>query len=217
MRASEALDAAYGAIKHSILSGEFEPGQPLVEAVLAAKCQVSRTPVREALSRLMQDGLVQRTARGLVVRDRSPDEVLDLYDSRILLEGSVARYAAERRTRMDLVRLRAALSRAEAIKKPSPQDMVETNTEFHQAVWHAAHNESLSDLLERLSLHVARYTFTTLTYRGRWAQAMVQHRQITEAIDAQDQAKAGTLAEQHFTEARDIRVALWTGEPVRTS
>src|ERR1700754_1808293 len=81
----------YERLKQAILDGELVPGQQLVEISLAQWCQVSRTPIREALSRLEQDGLALRTDRGLVVRERSPEEILDIYDTRIVLEAMAAR------------------------------------------------------------------------------------------------------------------------------
>lgn len=210
MRTPEAVDTAYDAIRNAIITGELAPGEPLVEAALARWCQVSRTPVREAIGRLIQDGIVRRTGRGIVVRERSPEEILDLYDTRIVLEGSVARVAAERRGRMDLTRIRGALRGCEALKRPSPPDMTRLNREFHDAVWRASHNESLIDLLERLGLHVARYSGTTLTHQGRWEASLTQHRGIFDAIERQDPPAAQAMAEVHFSDARDIRLAQWT-------
>ena len=92
---------AYERLKNAIITGELGPGTHLVESSLARLCQVSRTPVREALTRLEQDGLVHQGARGLVVRERSPEEILDIYETRIVLEATAARLAAERHTALD--------------------------------------------------------------------------------------------------------------------
>src|SRR5690606_35558099 len=91
----------YERIKEAIIAGDLAPGQPVVETALAEWCQVGRTPIREALTRLEQDGLLIRTSRGLVVRERSPDVILDIYETRILLEAAAARTAAARRTQLD--------------------------------------------------------------------------------------------------------------------
>ena len=75
-RASTARQrGAYDRIRQAIVSGELRPGDPLVETALADWCQVSRTPIREALTRLEQDGIVVRTDRGLCVREDSPEDV----------------------------------------------------------------------------------------------------------------------------------------------
>lgn len=201
----------YEKIRQALISGELTPGQPLVESALADWCEVSRTPVREALTRLEQDGLINRTAKGLVVRERSPEEIMDLYETRIVLEESVARVAAERRNQVDLSNLRGAVARARALVKPDETTMVASNLEFHRAVWRASHNESLSDLLERLNLHLARYPATTLSHPGRWRQALKQHEAILAAIEARDGSTASAQAIDHFSVARDIRLKLWQG------
>jgi DNA-binding GntR family transcriptional regulator len=69
--------SVYEELRSHILSGDFPPGAPLVEAALAKKLGVSRTPIREALRRLEQDTLIERVHRGLQVRGRSPAEILD--------------------------------------------------------------------------------------------------------------------------------------------
>src|SRR5882757_42838 len=101
----------YDRIKQAIMDGELLPSEQLVELALAEWCLVSRTPIREALTRLEQDGLVRRTDRGMTVRENSPEEILDLYDTRIVLESRAAFVAAERRTTMDLRTMRKAEER----------------------------------------------------------------------------------------------------------
>jgi DNA-binding GntR family transcriptional regulator len=201
---------AYDRIKHAIVTGELKPGQQLVETALAEWCQVSRTPVREALTRLEQDGIVVRSDRGMVVRENSPEEVLDLYDTRIALEATAARMAAERRTFHDLLQMKQ-LGKSMIDDVPAdPAEMVAANDHFHRSLWRATHNRSMIDLLDRLSLHLGRYPATTLSFPGRWERACQQHLAIVEAVEARDGDKAATLATEHFTESRDIRLKLWT-------
>jgi DNA-binding GntR family transcriptional regulator len=204
--------APYDALKQAILRSELSPGQPLIETTLAAWLEVSRTPVREALNRLEQDGLVERTDRGLVVRQRSPEEILDIYETRVALEALVGRVAAERRTEYDLRTLRGLAGQMEGVSDEDGR--MEMNREFHRAMWRASHNESLIDLLERLNLHLARYPATTLSYPGRWDQATVEHASLVDAVERRSGALAYEISLTHFTEARDIRLKLW--DPVRT-
>lgn len=199
----------YDMIKSAIVGGEFKPGQPLVESALATWCGVSRTPIREALRRLEQDGLISWTERGLVVRERSLEEILDIYDVRIVLEAACASTAANRRTDHDLRMLRGALAQAESVDVTDRDDMVRSNRAFHKAVLRAAHNESLADLLDRVSLHLSGYADAqpTIASPGRWEIAQREHLQIVDAIEARDEARAAELATQHFSEAREIRLA----------
>lgn len=199
----------YQRLKEAIRSGDLKPGQQLVESALAEWCEVSRTPIREALSRLQHDGLVERNDRGLVVRERSPEEILDIYETRIALEGTAARLAAERRTSHDLMLLRRSLTKLDSVSTDDVDAMVNGNRQFHVAVWRASRNVSLIDLLERLDLHLARYPATTLSSPGRWERAATQHKAIVDAIEARDADGAEKVAILHFTEARDIRLSLF--------
>jgi DNA-binding GntR family transcriptional regulator len=207
--------APYDLLKQAILSGELEPGQPLVETSLATWCGVSRTPVREALRRLEQDGLVERNDHGLAVRSRSPEEILDLYDTRIVLEATAAKVAAERRHEHDVRALRWALDLGRNVAITDPAAMADANRQFHRAVWAASHNESLIDLLERLDLHLGRYPGTTLLSPGRWDAARDEHAALADAIEKRDGNLAHAIATGHFAAARDIRLALFAEEHLR--
>lgn len=212
MATTRARPLAYEKIKRAIITGELTPGQVLVETTLAQWCGVSRTPVREALRSLEQDGLVHRRDGGLVVRERTPAEILDIYEARIVLEATVGRVAAERRTEHDVRMLRVVLGRGAALPAADIAAVVEANQQFHRLVWRASHNESLIDLLERLSLHLARYPETTLGYPGRWETACGEHAQLVDAIEARKGNDAYDVARRHYTAARDIRLLLFAEE-----
>lgn len=198
----------YERIKTAISDGTFPPGSALVEVTLAGWCGVSRTPIREALTRLLHDGLVIRTDRGMLVRERTPEEILDIYEARIALEVTAARLAAERLTPVDKLRL-TKTAKLEAETGDSPDRWADRNRDFHKAIWTASHNDTLIDLLDRLNLHLARYPVTTLAAPGRWKEALEEHRSLVAAILDGDSALASKLAEQHFSRARDIRLKLW--------
>lgn len=208
-RVSPQAESPYERIKQAILDGTFEPGFALVESAVAEWCGVSRTPVREALSRLEQDGLVNRTERGMTVRLRTPEEILDIYEVRIDLETTAARMAAIRHTRLDQVRLERLTALAESSDESDGQALAVRNREFHRGVWLASHNEALIDLLDRLNLHLLRYPITTLTAPQRWEDALREHRELVAAIVARDSKRAEEVAKHHFIVARDIRLSLW--------
>jgi DNA-binding GntR family transcriptional regulator len=197
----------YQMVKAAILDGTFEPGVPLVEVQLAEWCGVSRTPIREALTRLEHDGLIERSDRGYVVRLRSPEEILDIYDIRIVLEAMAARLAAERHTRLDKVRITKALERWQsATEETAPGELMNLNQELHRATWLASHNQPLIDLLERLALHLGRYPATTLTAPGRLKTALAEHQHMVDAIVNRDADAAAEAATQHFSAAMRIRL-----------
>jgi DNA-binding GntR family transcriptional regulator len=207
-----AVPDPYEQLKEAIYLGELKPGQHLVETALAQAFNVSRTPIREALTRLEQDGLVVRTGSGLTVRERSPGEVLDIYEVRVLLEGAAGRTAAERRNNNDIFELRKAHRRYVAATEKDVQARVAANRAFHQAVWNATHQPALTDLLQRIELQLGRFPVTTLSYPGRWEQSVEQHEALVAAIEAREGDKAATIASQHFSDAREIRLTLWENE-----
>jgi DNA-binding GntR family transcriptional regulator len=202
----------YERIRDAILEGTFPPGAQLVEVMIAEICGVSRTPAREALTRLEQDGLVERGPRGLIVRERSPEQILDIYETRVVLEATAAKVAADRHTDLDKVRITRFMEACEQADSTDPTAMAAANSHYHQSVWEASRNVALIDLLNRLRMHLARYPETTLSYPGRWAEALREHRAITEAIIARDPAAAAALTEQHFERAREIRLESWASE-----
>jgi DNA-binding GntR family transcriptional regulator len=205
----------YETLKQEILTGALQPGEKLVETTLAERLQVSRTPIREALNRLEQDGLTERGSRGYFVRQRSSEEILDIYETRCVLEAMAGRVAAERRTDHDLRQLTWINDRASTVDTNDHDAMAEYNREFHRAVWRAAHHESLLDLLQRLDLHVGRYSATTLAYKGRWKEALKEHGELLKAIADRKAVEAENVARRHFMRARDIRLEQAFQQPAK--
>lgn len=202
----------YEGLRAAIVSGEYDAGEPLVEVVLAERYGTSRTPVREALRRLEQDGLVERGDRGMRVRTRSPEEILEIYEARIPLEATAAGAAAERRTELDLVRIRRAAAKMGETATDDAHAMATANRVVHETIWAASHNGTLVDLLTRLNNHLTRYPATTLAAPGRWDAALGEHTEIIAAIERQDREAASELARDHMTRARDIRLTIYADE-----
>jgi len=205
----------YEELREAILTGRFGPGQVLSENALAAEFGKSRTPVREALHRLEIETLVERVPRGVRVRTSSPEEILDIYEVRITLEGAAAKAAAERATELDRTRLRSA-QQAMVDVEDSPEAMAAANRRFHEAVWAASHNPTLVDLLHRLNVHLVRYPSTTLNYGDRWEAVLREHEELLGAIDARDGEAARRIAEHHMFGAREVRLRMYADSEYAT-
>lgn len=136
------------------MNGTLLPGTQLKEVQLANRFGVSRTPIRDALSRLEDLGLAERVNRGLEVRALDPEQVIQVYDMRILLEVEASGQAAQNRNLNDILTLEALLERDRSLEKPTDAELIQTNLEFHRAVWKASQNPVLIDLLERLMTHL---------------------------------------------------------------
>ena len=207
--------SAYDRIRAAIVDGSIVPGEVLSENQLAADFGTSRTPVREALHRLEIEALVERLPRGVRVRETSPEEIIDIYDVRITLEGAAARAAAERATELDRRRLRAAQEAMIAVGGDE-RERAAANRQFHEAIWAASHSPTLVDLLHRLNVHLVRYPTTTLEGDDRWQAALAEHEELLDAIEARDPARAREIAESHMTAAREVRMQMYSAGDVRS-
>ncbi len=200
------MPSLYHQLLEEVLEGDLRPGEILVESALGKRFGVSRTPIREALRMLEQDGVLERVNRGMRVRQTSSEEVLEIYGVRMILEAAAARDAAIRRTDYDLANLDRILRSMGEARTATPQQMAAINRSFHGAIWQAARNRTLSDLLERLAVHLRRYPATTYIRPGRWEEALEEHRSLLEAIRRQDPDAAGHVAEKHMWASRDVRL-----------
>lgn len=202
----------YELIRSAIVSGQLGPGERVSEAGLAREYGASRSPIREALASLDRDGLVERHGLMVRVRQRTPEEVLDIYRLRVHIEGAIAYDAAARRQSLDVSRLEAAIDLATDVDSNDSNAMIQANRLFHSALSTAAHNDTLSETQDRLSTQVAVLPSTTLGAPGRWNEAVEEHRQIMEAVRAGDSDQARIVAERHMTIARDIRLRLYEAD-----
>jgi DNA-binding GntR family transcriptional regulator len=197
-------DNVYARLKHDISIGEIAQGTRLVETRLAERYGVSRTPIRQALLTLEQDGLVARNGRSLHVRGQSPTEIMELYDLREMLEERAARLAARRHDESDTIVLRRLLERMSG--ELTKLERYTLNREFHASIWRAAHHHALLQTLERLYANSVLGLTTTLASPERWTQTLAEHRDMVEAILNGDEERAAALVQTHLRTARDIRI-----------
>jgi DNA-binding GntR family transcriptional regulator len=195
--------AQYARLRQEILDGAFAPGAILLETVLSARYGVSRTPVREALGRLAQDGLIERSTRGFRIKDRNPEEILEIYEARIALEARSAELAAGHRTDYDLARLAHLVAERQATDDPAGFGPL--NNRWHDAMRLSAHNTVISDLLARVDSLLLLYRPRAVT-RPADDRSATEHAEILDAIAAGDAATAGALMSEHLRRMRDWRI-----------
>lgn len=195
-RGPTVADEVHRRLRHGLLVGTWPPGERLTEAELTARFAVSRTPVREALRRLVQEGLLEtRPNHGVRVRRLAPREALDAYDVRERLEGMAALLAALRAGAGATAELRALLTRVEASAGADEAEQVEADLAFHRRIAELSANHALIQALETLTGHVAPLKVLTRD-RNSAEQTRRQHRAIAEAIARGD----GVAAEAHMRE-----------------
>jgi DNA-binding GntR family transcriptional regulator len=204
-------DHAYVQVRELILSGELAPGTVLPQASLAATIGMSTTPLREALRRLAQEGLVDLDAhRDARVRPLDATEARDLLELRRTLDPLAAELAAQRRTEEDLAAVTAALDGLEALPDDPTRGQLEGHRRFHAALHRASHNALLVEILDGLWVKTDRYRRHALasgrTDEERGARA-VEHRQLLDAVRAGDAAAAGDLTRRHVETSLGARSA----------
>jgi DNA-binding GntR family transcriptional regulator len=193
MDASGAVDIAYRHIRHAIITGELTPGETLREAGLAERIGVSRTPVREALARLSNEGLVlvERYRRARVAQFAGPD-VAEVFRLRAKLEGHGARRAARRITEAQLAELEGIEAQMEAAFADLGwnrhlADFDRLNNEFHALIARAADSPRLERILAAsLELPASIFNRYSEPVDNRTRRTHVQHREIIDALRARN-------------------------------
>lgn len=197
----------YETLRDDIKSGRYKAGQRIREEEIAARLGVSRTPVREALSRLQHHGLLESAPEGLAVTELSRNQVLELYAMREMLEGAAARFAAQHASTYDVDDLRRHAASFEAAKG-DPDRLAAINIAFHRAIYEAAHNRYLLRTLDELHDALALLQTTTFTVDGRYEGSVAEHGRIIAAIAARDADTAEREARDHIRHALDARLDL---------
>ena len=194
-------------LRGEILRGVISPGAPLRQEELAARFQVSRIPVRDALLRLEAQGLVRvYPNRGAFVISLSPDEVREIYEMRVLLEGDMIERAVPRMAADDWRRIDAA--HAEATRTAGTAGWMEGDWSFHRALYEPAGRARQLDLVEQLRATVARYSTRYDALPEHTARWLADHDSIVEACRAR-----AAVASRKRLEAHLARAAQVVGEP----
>jgi DNA-binding GntR family transcriptional regulator len=189
-------EEVYLHLRAAILGGEYLPGERLSEALLGARLGVSRTPIREALMRLTQDGLIETEAnKGVRVRRLEVREVRETYVVREELDGLAAALAAAAHTDADALLLRAALGRLEQTPTDHPQQ-TPLDLAFHRAIAAASHNAVLQSLSGDLEVRVALIKHLS-PHSNTYPQTAEQHAAILDAVLRRDPGAARAAARLH--------------------
>jgi DNA-binding GntR family transcriptional regulator len=193
------LDEVYLRLRSAIATGHLQPGERLIERNLTARLQVSRTPLREALKRLEQEGLVVGYPhRGCFVRQPSYDEARQAYEARMMAEGMVGALAAVRINDIEL----AAMSRIVregriAVEAGDHERMLLLNNEFHALQARAARNTFLEQQLHALQAYVDLLRGRKWVLSDRAMETQQEHEQILDALYRRDALAARELNEGH--------------------
>jgi DNA-binding GntR family transcriptional regulator len=208
LRTRSRADIVYHSLLDGIWEGRFAHGERLREEEIARALGVSRTPVREALQRLQQRGLLTVGAgRGLVIAQLTKQQILELYAMREILEGSAAHFAAQHAhpAEIEIIdRLQKRLAKAQ----DDAVGLAKLNRQFHQAIYEAAHNQYLLQTLDSLHDSLALLHGTVFRMPNRRTETDDEHRLIVAAIEDRDPDRAEKAAREHIKQAQRTRFDL---------
>lgn len=185
-------DKAYEALREAILGLTLKPGEPLVEQRLATALGTSKTPIRQALHRLEQTGLVRGVpGRGYYVAQLTLRDAREILEIRAALEGMAVAQACTHLSGADLHELHERLHSAQAACDDRQSDLcAELGHQFHQALIDKADNERLSFLIGTYSDQYHRVRLVSRQNPGRLPKSIAEHAQIFSALEARDAARA---------------------------
>jgi DNA-binding GntR family transcriptional regulator len=200
-------ERVYRILIRLIERGELKAGARLREVELAKRIGVSRTPVREALARLEEQGLVENEgSRGMVVAELDHRAITELYAMREVLEGTAARLASRHASEVEITILRKIVERNAQLS--DPHDLAENNKLFHGTLYRCSHNRYLLKMLRSLHeamLLLGQTPLSTPSSTELWTK---EHLELVEAIEKHDADAAERLARSHIAAAFSARLSM---------
>lgn len=191
---------AYESLKRGILNCDLKPGEAVTVTELAEELGIGRTPVIQAVDRLMLEGLVEVMPRkGVVVSPISLDDLVEIIEVRLLNEIQAARWAAERISKQQLDDMRDNLNRMH--KASAARDvatLIMLDSQFHSLISAATGNESLAELLGRLHDRSLRFWTLSLKMPHRNDRVCEQHAAIIDALQSGSADKAEQAMRDHI-------------------
>lgn len=198
-------DLAFERLRGFIIDGRLAPGESICEAAWSARLGISKTPIREALVRLEQEGFVRlEPYRGAIVNGYTSKDIDEIFEVREILEGAMARRLAQTQPAVAIEQLRASVGAADAAARKNDLGAVhEAIAAFEAVVFTNTGNARLEAVLDQTRSHVLRIGHLTTTEAGRVADSLERLRGVVEAIEAGRPATAERLMRHHVRALRN--------------
>jgi DNA-binding GntR family transcriptional regulator len=210
--AASLADRAYHAIRGMIVSLDLRPGAVIDERALMDRLGIGRTPTREALRRLAQEGLVEvYPRRGMFVTSVEIRDLASLAEVRSVLESNAARLAAERATGEDRDALESLLGELGSRTDLDARELMALDERIHRQVYRSAHNPFLESTLEEYYVLALRIWYLALDQARELEQAVLGHRELLEAIRDGDGDRAEETMRSHVLEFEESMRRVLTG------
>ncbi len=196
-------DQVFEKLEQDILSGFYRRGDILTEARLCEELDVSRTPVREAVRRLDQEHIIQILPKGILVLGITKQDVQDIYEIRLRIEGMAARKAAMLVNDEQIAELERVVELQEFYStKQNAEAIRNMDSEFHRLIYRLSGSAPLCDTLTELHKKVIKYRRFSIEHSGRAADSVAEHKRIAMAIAAHNPDLAEQEMVNHVKNAR---------------
>jgi DNA-binding GntR family transcriptional regulator len=191
---------AYEEIKQRIITLVYKPGSYLNEAMLSDDLEFGKTPIRQAIDQLRLEGMLDVLPRkGLIVRPVSFDEIKQIANVRLVLEGHCAALAADRINASDLEKLSDILSKTKDFAEAQDTaELMKLDREFHSTISNACREQVLAEILLGLHDRSLRFWFISLSEKHQVANILKEHKKIFAALQSRNPEAARLAAEDHI-------------------
>ena len=195
----------YERIKSGIKAGKFAADERLVEEALAGELGVSRTPVREAISRLEHEGLVIKVPqKGAIVRRTTREEIEEIFGLRALLESYAAALATKKMSDVVMRRLQGMIEKSErALANGNIKEYIQLNTKFHDLLYRASESAKLYQMINLLRDALYEYRVMLLEMENMPQMSLRDHKDMFEAMLRKDAQEVERLVREHILRGKE--------------
>lgn len=192
-------------LEEDIINGKYSEGQKLTEGMLSNELKVSRTPVREAIRQLELEGLVETIPnKAIIVTGITRQDIEDIYEIRISIEGLAARRAARNASEEELEKLKEITDLQEFYTlRKDMKHLVKTDGEFHEAIFRASGSKTLKNILSTFHHNLKKARSDSFGKPARAKAVLEEHKAIFEALEARDSIRAEHYMLIHVKNARN--------------
>lgn len=205
-------DAVYEQLLTAIMDGDIGPNDRLVQERLAAEMEISRTPVREALLRLKQEGVLETSPRGgFVLYHMTEGEIRELYQARAAVESQAARILAHRCDAAVNGMLRKTIEREEDIASPTVRAYFDANRNIHRRFIEVIENRYLLEMFDNIWNRAVAFQLFAAIEKVDLSQSLGDHMALVEAIETGEKALAQEVFITHIQNGFDLQMAAMSG------
>ncbi|MGI9357054.1 MAG: GntR family transcriptional regulator [Rhizobiaceae bacterium] len=200
-------DEVYDQLLEAIRTGQIGADERLVQEKLATELKISRTPVREALMRLEQDGILVVSPRGgFIIHKMDDQEVRELYQARAAIEGQAVRILASQNEADNNRKLRQFIEQEEDISAPTTRAYFEANRKIHRAFVELTQNRYLLEMFDNIWNRATSYQLFAAIEKIDLSQSLGDHMVLVDAIESGDPAVAMEAIISHITDGFDLQI-----------